>query len=100
MKQYTIHIPVADNNEVEFPLEVHIGVSVRACKLFSGYTFDNNKVIGEWVNEKGEHFLENMFRLHIASDDIEEVKSFVRELKVIYNQQAMYMVESGDVNFI
>jgi len=101
MRQYTIHLPVKYNDGTLVPLERIDRIMEDALAFFGGYSYDPTRIMGAWKDETtGKNYIEDMTRLVLATDNPSLLITFVKGLASKLDQEAMYMVDNGNVSFI
>lgn len=98
--QYTIHLPTHYNDGTSIDKQGIDMLLDYALTMFGGYTYDRLHVEGAWVSDTGKTYKESMTRLYIATDNHDGVLSLCKQVCKALNQECVYMVQSGEVQFI
>ena len=102
MQQYTIHIPVKYNDGLLVAAETINDVIIgTALDTFGGYSYDPTRIMGGWKDDStGKVYEEEMTRITIATNNSKELGDYAEFLKKVLDQEAMYVVKSGNVIFV
>lgn len=101
MNQYTVHIPTHDNDGNKISLRDIQGVLNFTLKAFGGYTYDATAVQGAWVDPKTDkQYVEGMTRLTVATQYSKLVQSLAEYIKRQFDQECVYVVKQGTVEFV
>ena len=101
MQAYKIHIPVKFNDGTDVPDVLITKMLDKALDTFGGYTYNPLFMQGAWKDDKtGKVYEERMRSLEIATDCAKDFKAFVKELCKAFDQECMYVVNLGAVEFV
>lgn len=101
MQQFTIHIPQQFNDGRDIPQQAIDDFLELALDKFGGYTINPLPVLGAWRDpDTGTVYKEPMLQMHIASESDNKVTDYVAQIGGAFKQECMYMVKSGQVEFV
>jgi len=96
---YKIHIPQTFNDGRAVPTQTIEEFLDKTLELFGGYSFNPMPIVGAW-RDNDKDYVEKMFVLEVATDDLAGLTKHVEHMREVLKQECMYFVTLGKVAFV